>query len=140
LDQPDLFEEMERRVNAIIHQTISGMHNRLFDIESKSLKPLFKIEVSDEQVMVTFDLPYVRKEDISLTSTEDALSIEAKMRKPISMKLGGSMQRHFQFEKYSKKIALPVRVDPKDASAAFRNGLLIVTYNTRHEGNIVKVS
>ncbi|MBI2648587.1 MAG: Hsp20/alpha crystallin family protein [Thaumarchaeota archaeon] len=106
---------------------------------TKSLKPLYRIEVSDEQLIVTFDLPYVWKEDISLTSTEETLSIEAKMKRPVTMRLGGSIQRHFQFEKYSKKIRLPLRVNPDDARAMFRNGLLAVSYSTAHKGNAVKV-
>ena len=138
-DESDAFEEMDRRVHAILQQAMSGMHNSLFDIDSKSLKPLFRIEVSDEVVAVTFDLPYVRKEGISLTSTEETLSIEAKMKKPVSMKVGGSVQRHFQFEKYSKKIRLPVRVNPDDAKATFRNGLLIVRYGTARKGNPVRI-
>lgn len=138
-DESDLFDEVDRRVHAILRQTMAGMHNSLFDMDSKSLKPLYRIEVTDEQVVVTFDLPYVRKEDISLTSTEETLSIEAKMKKPITMKLGGSIQGHFQFEKYSKKIRLPLRVDPDDARASFRDGLLVVSYGTTHKGNAVKI-
>ncbi|MBI3115739.1 MAG: Hsp20/alpha crystallin family protein [Thaumarchaeota archaeon] len=138
-DESDLFDEMERRVHALLHQTMAGMHDSLFDIDSKSLKPLYRIEVSDEQLIVTFDLPYVRKEDISLTSTDETLSIEAKMKRPVTMRLGGSIQRHFQFEKYSKKIRLPLRVNPDDARAMFRNGLLVVSYSTAHKGNAVKV-
>ncbi len=138
-DESDMFDEMDRRVHAILRQTMAGTHDSLFDLDSKSLKPLYRIEVTDEQVVVTFDLPYVRKEDISLTSTEETLSIEAKMRKPVTMKLGGSIQRHFQFEKYSKKIRLPRRVNPEDAKASFRSGLLAISYATAHKGNAVKV-
>lgn len=138
-DESDLFDEVDRRVHAILRQTMAGMQNSLFDMDSKSLKPLYRIEVTDEQVVVTFDLPYVRKEDISLTSTEETLSIEAKMKKPVTMKLGGSIQGHFQFEKYSKKIRLPLRVDPDDARASFRDGLLVVSYGTAHKGNAVKI-
>lgn len=138
-DESDLFDEVDRRVQAILRQTMAGMRNSLFDMDSKSLKPLYRIEVTDEQVVVTFDLPYVRKDDISLTSTEETLSIEAKMKKPITMKLGGSIQGHFQFEKYSKKIRLPLRVDPDDARASFRDGLLVVSYGTAHKGNAVKI-
>ncbi len=138
-DESDLFDEMDRRVHAILRQTLGGMHDSLFDMDSKSLKPLFRIEVSDEQVVVIFDLPYVGKEDISLTSTEETLSIEAKMKKPVTMKLGGSIQRHFQFEKYSKKIRLPLRVDPNNAKARFRNGRLVVSYGTGQKGNSVKI-
>lgn len=138
-DDYDPFEEMDRRIHAILRQAVSGAHSELFDIDSKSLKPLYRIEVRDDHVTVTFDLPYVRKEDISLTSTEDVLSIEAKMRKPVTLKLGGSIQRHFEFERFSKKIRLPARVDTEGARAKFHNGMLVVEYGVAHRGNPVEI-
>jgi HSP20 family molecular chaperone IbpA len=61
------------------------------------------------------------------------------MKIPANVKVGGSVQRHFQFERNSKKIRLPVRVNPDDAKATFRNGLLIVRYDTARKGNPVPI-
>ena len=119
-DESDPFDEMDRRVHAILRQTMAGMHTSLFDMDSKSLKPLYRIEVSDERVTVTFDLPYVRKEDISLTSTEETLSIEAKMKKPVTMKLGGSIHRGESARRPGQRTAGEhMQVDVKHALAGF---------------------
>ena len=86
-----------------------------------------------------FDLPFAAKEKISLTSTEDSVSVEAKMRKPITMQMGGHLQKRVEFEKYTNKIRLPVKVDPRRARAKFRNGHLVVRFPIARRGNIVKV-
>jgi len=111
----------------------------LFDMTSRSLRPLFKIQTTSEAVTVTFDLPFVEKKDISVTTTENTLSVDAKMRKTVTMRVGGTVQRRVQFERYTRHISLPVRVKPESAKATFRNGLLRVKIPVAKKGTKVKV-
>jgi HSP20 family protein len=132
----DIFDEMERMVQSMFSEVDS-----LFDPESRCLKPLHRIEATDDEVVVTFDLPCVEeREDISLVSTEETLSIEATIRKPITLRVGGSFQRRMEFERFSKKIKLPSRVDPNRARARFRNGVLTIWLPLEHEGSSVSIS
>jgi HSP20 family protein len=135
----EIFDEIDRRMRAMLEEVLGGSHAALFDISTKSLKPLFRIEVTDDEVIVLFDLPYVEKDDIELHSTADTLSISAKMRKPISLQVGGPYQQHLEFERYTKKIKLPVKVDPNGARAAFANGKLRITYPVAREGSSVRI-
>jgi len=130
---------MERRIHAMLEQVFSGTQTSLFDVNAKSLKPLYKIEVTEDEVVVTFDLPMVRKEDVDLTSTEDTLSIEARMRRPVRLKVGGPYQRQVEFERYTKKIKLPVKVDPNRAKARFGEGMLTISFPVAQEGTSVTV-
>src|SRR5437870_12618783 len=91
-DESDLFDEIEREVEEIFEEAYSSSVNWLFDLENKSVKPLFRVDVGDNELLVTIDLPGVDKKDISLSATQDALSIEAKMKTPISLMVGGSVQ------------------------------------------------
>jgi HSP20 family protein len=122
-----------------IEESLLGELRPLFDVKSKSLRPLFRIEATDEAVMVTLDLPRVEKKAISLTSTADTLTVEAKMRKPITLRVGGAIQKHVIFERYTGHFTLPSRVDPLGAKATFRNGLLRVRFPTTRRGKRVKV-
>jgi HSP20 family protein len=124
---------------SLIEEALFVEERLLFDLKSRSLKPLCKIEATEEAVTVTFDLPYVEKDDISLTSTEDTLSVEAKMRKAITLKVGGSIQRHVEFERYTKHIKLSRRVEPEKATATFKNGLLRVKFPLAKKGNRVRI-
>jgi HSP20 family protein len=122
-----------------VDEMISGVERSLFDLDSMSLEPLLRVEVSTNQVVVTFDLPFVEKKDIALNCSQDTLSIKAKTRKPVSIKIGGAFQKHFQFEEYSTKIRLPVSVDCDKGKAKFTNGLLVIRFPVAHQGNVVKV-
>jgi HSP20 family molecular chaperone IbpA len=121
-DESNLFDEIEREVNEIFEEAYSSSVNWLFDLEKKSVKPLFRVDVGDNELIVTIDLPSVEKKDISLSATEDALNIEAKMKTPISLMVGGSFQELVEFEKYTRKIKLPVKIEPDKARAR------VVTY------------
>lgn len=134
-DSFDIFGEVERAV-----QSVFGEMESLFDEESKCLRPLYRIEATDDEVVVTFDLPCVdTREDIELTSTEDSLSIEAKIRRPVTLRVGGPFQRQMEFERFSKKIRLPSRVDPNRALARFRNGILTVRFPLKERGSRLSV-
>src|ERR1700732_4185912 len=112
----------------LIEEALFGQGRPLFDLDTRSLRPLCRVEAKEDAITVTFDLPRVEKKDISLTSSGDALRIEAKMRAPITLRVGGVTQRRVVFERYTGQIRLPSPVDPGGAKATFRNGLLRVKF------------
>src|SRR6267143_159597 len=133
-DESNLFDEIEREVNEIFEEAYSSSVNWLFDLEKKSVKPLFRVDVGDNELIVTIDLPGVEKKDISLSATEDALNIEAKMKTPISLMVGGSFQELVEFEKYTSKIKLPVKIEPDKARAIVVQGILAIRFPLVHKG------
>jgi HSP20 family protein len=139
-EDDDDIQQMQRGMEDLFSRAFRSMDSMLFDLESRSLKPLFKIEVDDEKVTVTFDLPGVSKDDVEITSTEETISIEAEMVKPVKLKVSDVNQTRVDFERYSKKIRLPLRVDPNKGTAKFRNGLVVVKLPLiRDEGKVVKI-
>jgi HSP20 family molecular chaperone IbpA len=138
-EETDVFGEIERRIESVLGEICSRDEEDLFDLVSGSLKPLDRIEITPGEVIVTFDLPYVEKKDISLVATEETLRIDAKMTKPVLLRVGGSMQKRVEFVKYSKKISLPTKVDPRAGKARFRGGILIVNFPVVSKGNTVAV-
>jgi HSP20 family protein len=128
-----------RALRSFIEDVFFGEERPLFDLKSKSLRPLCRIEATDEAVTVTLDLPYVEKKDISLTSTESTLYVEAKMRKAVAVRVGGSVQRQVQFERYTGVFRLPTTVKPEKGKATFKNGLLRVKFPVAKRGNRVRI-
>jgi HSP20 family protein len=139
MSSEDIFTEIDREIRALIEDTFSGIEASMFDLEQRCLRPLYRIEVNEREVIVIFDLPYAEKESIELNATEDELEIKAKMRRPVSIMIGGPVQRRTEFEKYLKKIKLPVKVDPEKATAAFRNGVLTVRFPISGKGKQIKI-
>jgi HSP20 family molecular chaperone IbpA len=104
-------------------------HGSLFDVNDKFLKPLYRIETTDNELRVVLDLPFVSsKKDLSLSSTDESLTIEAKTRKPVSLLVGGPYQRRIEFERYCATIRLPRMVRPSRAKAKFNRGILVVSF------------
>lgn len=132
-DESDVFQEMEREARRIIDESYSSSIHWLFDLAKKSVKPLHRIDIVGREVYVTFDLPGVEKKDVSISVSGDILSIEAKMKQPVLLMVGGTLQERVQFEKYWKRIKLPVRVDSGKAKAKMRNGILTVIFPTMRQ-------
>lgn len=133
--EADPFDEMDRMMRYFI-----GEVDSLFDTNSKCLKPLHRERVTDEELIVTLDLPCVAsRDDIKLTSTEESIFVEARMKKPVMLRVGGSSQKRIEFERFSKRIKLSRHVDPNRASAKFRKGILTIRLPVKEEGRAVDI-
>jgi len=84
------------------------------DIKDKR-EPLTDIMETDGEVNVIVELPGVDKEDIQIHSTDNTLTVSVD-----------TPQR-----KYRKEIELPTAVDPKQAKATYKNGVLEVSLQKR---------
>ncbi|MDY6764655.1 MAG: Hsp20/alpha crystallin family protein [Halobacteria archaeon] len=67
----------------------------------------------DDVIRIIADLPGVEKEDINLTATEKTVSIKASRGN----------------RSYDEEVELPTEVDTESASAAYKNGVLEVTFD-----------
>jgi HSP20 family protein len=135
----DDFETIERVMDTLFSDTFGMIEESLFDLESRSLRPLFKIDVNDDMVTATFDLPGVNRDEVTITCTEDTVSVDAEMTRPVKMRVSRIPHAQEEFVRYSKKILLPVRVDPTKGSARFRNGIMVVKLPRFRGGKSVRI-
>ena len=106
----------------------------------KCLEPLVEIYETEDEVIVRFDMPYVKsREDITLHATEDYLRVEAKMEKSVQFSRWGTFQRSVCFQNYYKEVPLPAPVDPSQAKAIFRKGVLEVRLPKKTRRFTIKV-
>lgn len=85
-------------------------------------EPLYEVKMTREGVVITVDLPGVRKEDLSISASEDAVLVEAISR------IGGAMVR------YKKLIRMPVPIDPDKVSAKLMSGILHIVAPPKEMG------
>ncbi len=78
---------------------------------SEAREPLVDVFEEDDSVKVIAEVPGVEKKDINLNASEEKLIISVD-----------TPQR-----KYYKEVDLPAKVDPKSATASYKNGVLEVT-------------
>jgi Molecular chaperone (small heat shock protein) len=128
----DMIDEMDRRIRRLMDRVFSDVNLDLYDMERRELKPLTQIYETDEEVIVTLDLPCASKDGIELKATEDTLYIKAKMDRCVRIS-------NIDFENYSKSIRLPTRVDARNARASFKDGILQVRLPKKFEGNDIRI-
>ncbi len=110
--------------------------NLSWDIEKRSLDPLVHVRESDDEVIVTADLPCVKKEDVELYIEERSLAIKAKMKKEMRFESWGGVHRKYKFNSFRKSITLPARIDPEKVEAEFKKCMLKVTLKKKKPKSI----
>lgn len=90
------------------------------------MKPLADVKETDEEVVVTMDLPGMDKGDVEITVTEDALEVKAE-RKTEKEETGEEFRRKERtFARFERSLTLPAEVRAEEAKASLKDGVLEV--------------
>ena len=93
------------------------------DIEQKILSPLSCIKELESKWIIEFDLPLVKKEDVSVSfDPENTITVEAKLMEPYC---DPKMER-CEFEYFKKSVTLSGKINEKNITAIFSNGRLVI--------------
>lgn len=95
-----------------------------WDPEDCCLEPLTNFMETDDEIIITADLPYVRKENIEIHVTDDMLDLKATLEQPVRFAQWGTIQRRTEFSKFHKHIKLPSNVAVNQVDAIFKGGIL----------------
>ncbi len=93
-------------------------------LPSEYRQPFIDIAETDKEVIATAEMPGLEKEDIKINLTEDRLEISAETKKEEERKEKGYVYRERRSGSYYRAIALPSPVDPNNAQASYKNGIL----------------
>jgi len=96
-------------------------------------RPRADIFEQDNGLRVEFELPGVPRDDISLTVTENAITLTALKPQTRKEEVGFHFQNERHFGKFYRRLALPYDVDPTSVRAHLDHGVLKVTF-TRGTG------
>lgn len=135
----DFFEGLDRE----IRKTFRALEDEIMrfvneaEMSTRCLEPLTRVTETPDEVVVTFDLPGVQKEDIRVVGTERALTVEARCAMKRTWRQSRSLRR--EFEKFRKTIDLPAKVDVRSARATYRNGVLEIRLKKQEEGEQIPI-
>lgn len=128
------FDDFEKRFTDIFR--LRDFFKPSWDIECCALEPLMDYEITKDEVIATFDLPNVEKENIEVHCSEKSIEIEAEMTKKVAFKKWGTKYHQREFSSLRKSIHLPISIIPEKANAEFKQGMLKITAprkRTRHK-------
>lgn len=117
------FEALEREIDEALEELFA--ERPMWDTRGQ-LEPLAYVTETEDKVTVSVDLPGVRKEDIRLNVTKEALEIDATMARCMKFEHWGTVQRQCEFTSFHKVMKLPSEVVPEEAKARFKHGVLVV--------------
>jgi len=90
-------------------------------------RPAIEVQEKDGKLRVSAELPGVKKEDIKVNVTADALTVEGERKHEKEEKREGYYHSERSYGKFFRSIPLPEGANTDQCSAQFNNGILEVT-------------
>ncbi len=87
-------------------------------------EPFVDVNETEDEIIITAELPGVDKKDIDVSITENEVQIRAERKEETRKEGEGGIAISRGYMGYQKILALPVPVDPNTARATYRNGIL----------------
>ena len=93
---------------------------------SRVLKPAVDVSETESSVAISFDLPGMKKDDVSITVEDGVLTVtgEKKFAEETKDKTWHRIER--SYGRFHRALTLPVGVDADKAQARFEDGVLTV--------------
>jgi HSP20 family protein len=86
--------------------------------------PHIEVSERDGKFLVSADLPGVKKEDVKVDITQDAVTIQGQRKQEKTSSEGGFYRSERSYGSFYRTIPLPESANTENASATFRDGVL----------------
>jgi HSP20 family protein len=125
------FEDMERWFEESfprgwMHRWGWPMGGRLTPLMER-IAPRVNVIDRDEEILVRAEVPGVKKEDLDISITENAVTIKGSTRREEEEEKGDYFRREIESGAFSRTVGLPGSVDTEKAKASFSDGVLELT-------------
>lgn len=97
------------------------------ELQTSMWSPQIEIFKKDNQITVRADLPGMKKEDIEVELTDDALILSGERRQESKDKREGYYRTERNYGSFYRNIPLPEGAKTENAHAVFQNGVLEIT-------------
>ena len=91
--------------------------------------PQIEMFEQDDELIVRADLPGLTKDDVNVEINNDAITIEGERRSEEKENREGFYRSERSYGRFYRRLPLPEGVEPENANATFRDGVLEITMN-----------
>ena len=88
---------------------------------------------SEDEIIVSVDLPGVDPKDIDISLTGDVLTIKGEKKEESEEKKRDYHRMERRYGSFSRSVALPPAADPEKVSASYKDGVLKITLGKKEE-------
>jgi HSP20 family protein len=92
-----------------------------------AVTPSLDMHESDNQVMLTAELPGVDEKDIDISVSDDMLTISGEKKHEFERKEGDRYRSERSYGKFARSVSLPFKIDADKVEAKFDRGVLKLT-------------
>jgi len=121
-----LADEMDRTFGGIGFPNLPRFEVPWQSIEA-AWAPVVEVAERGGKLIVRAELPGLTKDDVKVDVTEDQIQIRGERREERKEKRKGFYRTERRYGSFFREIPLPPGVDPEQAKATFRDGVLEVT-------------
>ena len=113
---------------ALMRQFTDDM-DRFFVRETKGAvwSPAIEVKQAEGKLVITVDLPGMKKEDVKVNVTEANLTLEGERKEEKEEKREGYYHSERRYGKFFRTIPLPQEAKADQAAAQFKDGVLEIT-------------
>ncbi len=111
--------------------------NRLFDDffptqrrgwgVATTFAPAAELEETADAYLLKLELPGMKKEDLDIQVTAEAVSVSGERKSEIKSEDQGMTRTEFRYGKFQRVIPLPNRIDHQNVTANYTDGILNLT-------------
>lgn len=118
------FAEFERELGRLFGGTSTSTPAA---VERPAAPTPLDVREDDNQLVVTVDLPGVRREDIQISFDDGVVTIAAERKGDTEVKEDGYLRRERYTGRYERRLAVRTPILVEGIKAAYRDGVLTVT-------------
>ena len=119
----DVREEMNRLFDGFF----TGWPERRRGLLEGEWAPSIDIAETEEDIVVTAELPGIKLDEVDITITDDILTLKGEKKEENEVKDKNYHRIERSYGSFQRSISLPTGVQGDKAKAAYKNGVLQVT-------------
>jgi HSP20 family protein len=120
-----LFQRLSRELDTMFERF--GVERPVFEELPRMWSPEVEMTTKDNTLLVTVDVPGMKKEEITVEVLENHLVVRGERRHEKEEKKEGFFRTERTYGSFYRNVPLPEGVNPELAKAALRDGVLEIT-------------
>lgn len=135
-DPVDEFDRLQREINSLFDFAGMADSQGIFD---RSISPALDVIETDDELVITCDLPGMKEKDIELSVSAGALTIKGEKKREEVDEKTRLYRRETWDGTFQRTVSLPPTADIENADAKFVDGVLTVMIPRKEEAKPKKI-